>query len=306
MKIFRKPLPSGFDTPTALPRDEQDASAWQGANRRWWEAHPMRYEWGGRNPHPEGSREFFREMDARFFEGLSTFLPWKSRPFDPLIDFEHLGTRDVLEIGVGGGSVAQLLAGGARSFAGIDLTDHAVRLTRRRFAAFGLGGRVLRMDAERLAFGPESFDSIWTWGVIHHTANTRRVLEEMHRVLRPGGRATVMVYHRSFLNYYIGAGLCEGVLGGGFLRNRSLNAQMQNRWDGALARFYTRAEWAREVEGLFAIERQFVCGQPSEVVPLDIDLLRYAASLVTPLAVSRFVTNTCSQGSFLVSQLLRV
>jgi ubiquinone/menaquinone biosynthesis C-methylase UbiE len=54
------------------------------------------------------------------------------------------------------------------------------------------------LDAEQLALAEGSFVVFWSWGVIHHSANTRRILDEMHRVLRPGGSAVVMVYHRGF------------------------------------------------------------------------------------------------------------
>ena len=127
-------------------------------------------------------------------------MPWSRIPFDPLIDFEALRGMDVLEIGVGSGSHASLLARHARSFTGIDLTEYAVKSTRERFSRFELAGRIERMDAERMEFADGSFDLIWTWGVIHHSSNTRKILQEMHRVLRPGGKATTMV-QRNLWNY---------------------------------------------------------------------------------------------------------
>ena len=60
------------------------------------------------------------------------------------------------------------------------------------------------MDAEHLEFPDETFDFVWSWGVIHHSANTEAIIREIHRVLKPGGEARVMVYHRNSINFWIG------------------------------------------------------------------------------------------------------
>ncbi len=162
----------------------------------------MRYDWNDEIGYKEYSKEFFDEIDKRFFLNSKDFLPFKKIPFDPLIDFENLKNKDVLEIGVGNGSHASLLAQHSKSFTGIDLTEYAVKSTSARFKEFGLPGTIKRMDAETLEFENESFDFVWSWGVIHHSSNTRKILEEINRVLKPGGEATIMVYYRSLWSYY--------------------------------------------------------------------------------------------------------
>ena len=59
-------LPQGFETPTALP-SEQIQAEWQGRNRAWWQGNPMRYDWTDKIPAAEFSREFYQEIDKRFF-----------------------------------------------------------------------------------------------------------------------------------------------------------------------------------------------------------------------------------------------
>ena len=117
--------------------------------------------------------------------------------FDQVIPFDDLCAKNVLEIGIGQGTHAQLLAPRCKSFTGIDLTSHAINMTSRRLKMFGISGNVLQMDAEAMHFPDNSFDYIWSWGVIHHSADTGRVVREMHRVLRTGGKCTVMVYNKS-------------------------------------------------------------------------------------------------------------
>lgn len=138
---------------------------------------------------------------------------------------------------MGCGGHAQLLAEHAQSFTGIDLTDYAVKCTARRLELSGLNGRIVRMDAEEMAFENNSFDLVWSWGVIHHSANTENVLREIHRVLRPHGIAITMVYHRSVWNTYVRGALFYGILRGEFLRTRSLHRVVQGATDGALARY---------------------------------------------------------------------
>ena len=76
-------------------------------------------------------------------------------------------------------------------------------------------------DGERLPFRIESFDVVYSNGVLHHTPDTAGAIREVHRVLRPGGVAKVMLYHRNSLNYWIEIVLRRGVLGLEFLRGRS-------------------------------------------------------------------------------------
>ena len=88
--------PQGFDTPTALPDSEQEARRWQEANRSWWEAHPMSYDWKYPIPFRPFTREFYLEIDRRFLSQSGEYLPWKRDPFDPLIPFDSLREKEVL------------------------------------------------------------------------------------------------------------------------------------------------------------------------------------------------------------------
>jgi SAM-dependent methyltransferase len=107
--------------------------------------------------------------------------------------------RDVLEIGVGLGADHQLFAEAGSRLTGIDLTERAIDHVRHRFEAFGLHSDLRVANAERLPFPDQSFDLVYSWGVLHHTPDTMRSVSEAARVLRPGGRARVMIYHRRSL-----------------------------------------------------------------------------------------------------------
>jgi SAM-dependent methyltransferase len=110
--------------------------------------------------------------------------------------FEEARERDVLEIGVGmGADHLEWAHASPRSLSGIDLTGQAIVFTRERLGLYGLSSRLLVADAEHLPFRDSSFDLVYSWGVIHHSPDTPAAVREIARVLRPGGRARVMIYH---------------------------------------------------------------------------------------------------------------
>jgi len=104
--------------------------------------------------------------------------------------------KDILEVGVGMGSDhLEWAKSMPRSLTGIDLTQRAVEMTRARFGLYSREADVRVADAEELPFPDDSFDLVYSWGVLHHSPDTERAVREVHRVLRPGGIAQVMVYH---------------------------------------------------------------------------------------------------------------
>jgi len=292
----------GFDEPTQLPRDEAQRREWQSANKAWWESTPMRYDWREQIGATPGTEEYFREIDARFFSAVRKFMPWKTRPFDNLIPFGTLADKDVLEIGTGLGTHAQLIAPCCKSFSGIDLTSAASQTTSQRLALFKIPGTVLQMDAEKMQFPDANFDYIWSWGVIHHSANTRAVLTEMHRVLRPGGKSTIMVYHRSWWHFYIG-GLLRGVFRNQFRRQGNLHRIAQGATDGAIARYYTPSEWRDVTKGLFDIEFIKIYGLKAELLPIPPCRLKSLLEKLIPDGLGRLLTNRLRLGTFLVAEM---
>ena len=115
-------------------------------------------------------------------------------------DFAHFGDgadADVLEVGVGmGADHLEWARSGPRRLAGVDLTARAVSWTGQRLAAHGLTSELAIADAEHLPFPDNSFDIVYSWGVLHHSPDTPRAFREAHRVLRPGGVLRAMIYHR--------------------------------------------------------------------------------------------------------------
>jgi ubiquinone/menaquinone biosynthesis C-methylase UbiE len=118
-------------------------------------------------------------------------------------EFASAAGKKVLEIGVGLGADHQRFAQAGADLTGIDLTARAVAHTQRRLALFNLNSALSIGDAENLAFPSDTFDCVYSWGVLHHSPNTPLAISEVFRVLRPGGVAKVMIYHKGSLVGYM-------------------------------------------------------------------------------------------------------
>jgi ubiquinone/menaquinone biosynthesis C-methylase UbiE len=118
-------------------------------------------------------------------------------------EFASAAGKKVLEIGVGLGADHQRFAQAGAQLTGIDLTARAVAHTRRRLALFSFESALSTGDAENLQFPSGTFDQVYSWGVLHHSPNTRKAISEVHRVLQLGGVAKVMIYHKWSLVGYM-------------------------------------------------------------------------------------------------------
>jgi SAM-dependent methyltransferase len=249
--------------------------------RGWWDEHPMTYDWRGDIGHAPGSPEHLAEIERRFLTESWFAQPDGAPPYSGLIPFDELCDEDVLEVGCGTGVHAALLAEAGARVTAVDLTPTAVELTQRRLAVRGLSATVVEADAEQLPFPDASFDFVWSWGVIHHSADTGRVVAEIARVLRPGGRVTLMVYHRSSLTYWVQYQLIRGVFAGRLLRETP--AQIANRYsDGVIARHYTRGELTALLSPFFEDVETQVMGQLGEAIPLPARLRRPLEGVIPP------------------------
>ena len=137
---------------------------------------------------PLGSPESFERVERYRYEQQ----PWMHDTFH----FEQYKGRRLLEVGVGLGTDHLQFARAGALTTGIDLTERCVELTRLRLQQEGLDGDVHAMDAEQLAFADDSFDVVFSFGVLHHVPSMERAFAEIRRVLRPGGVFIGGLYNR--------------------------------------------------------------------------------------------------------------
>ena len=161
--------------------------------RTFWQAHPCGTKFSDAEI---GTRAFFERIEAHRYE--------KEWHIPAAANFANTRGLKVLEIGCGLGTDGAQFAKAGADYTGVDLTNAAIELARKRFELFGLTGKFQVADAENLEFPDESFDVVYSHGVLHHTPDIDAAVQEIHRVLKPGGRAIVMLYHRGSYNYRIG------------------------------------------------------------------------------------------------------
>lgn len=241
----------------------------------------MTYDWEKTLRFTPGSVEWFEEIDRRFLSASYFAKDKEGRPFGRFLRPGFVAGKDVLEIGCGMGTHASLLAMAGARLTAVDLTERAVETTRRRFDLFGLNGRIERTDAEKLPFADDSFDMVWSWGVIHHSSRMEDCLSEIVRVLRPGGRLMIMVYYRPSIVYYVNCALVRGILFGQ-LREKSLHQIYEDSTDGFYARVFNRHELRELLDDGFSNIDLSVVGLKGELFPIPRTRFKEALENATP------------------------
>lgn len=163
-------------------------------------------------------RTLTRERLAELLDRTSELF--KARLMLPVVEMplDQLAGLQVLEIGPGGGAHSCLFKRQGASVTALDITPERAMST-----AFKLGlidggeGRAYQGDAESLPFRDGSFDIVYSNGVLHHSQDTDKTLAEVHRVLKPGGRAVLMLYARHSAVYW-GNIVPRGLLSGEMFR----------------------------------------------------------------------------------------
>src|SRR5437899_2619672 len=131
--------------------------------RAFWQAHPCGTKFSDAEI---GTREFFQRIDQHRYE--------KEWHITAAADFAGARGLRVLEIGCGMGTDGAQFAKAGADYTGVDLTDAAIELARKRFELSGLQGNFQISDAENLEFHDESFDLGYSYGVLQQAADTAR------------------------------------------------------------------------------------------------------------------------------------
>jgi ubiquinone/menaquinone biosynthesis C-methylase UbiE len=144
-----------------------------------------------------GTEEFYQEAERVRYK-YHFYLP---ELFDWIAKEKPNGS--LLEVGCSMGTDLLQLARRGMRVTGIDLTEEGINLARKRFELYQMPAELKVDDAENLSFPDNTFDVVYSFGVLHHTPDTQKAIDEVWRVLAPGGLAVIMLYNRKSLNYYI-------------------------------------------------------------------------------------------------------
>jgi SAM-dependent methyltransferase len=132
--------------------------------------------------------DYFKKIKERRYR-LERFIP-------DFIDELDVRSKKVLEIGCGVGTDGLEIAGRGADYTAIDVSRVSLELAKENFRLNGLSGVFLNASAESMPFLENSFDAIYSWGVLHHTPDMEKAVREVERVLKPGGKFCIMLYNR--------------------------------------------------------------------------------------------------------------
>lgn len=144
--------------------------------------------------HPRGSRGYFEDLANQRYRSHRHLLPWIAN-----LKPHH----SVLEVGCGVGLDTYQMAQQGLEVTAVDLTYPGVSTAKHRFTEESLPGSFSVADACQLPFSSCCFDYVYSFGVLHHVADTQVSLHEVYRVLKPGGEALIMLYNRHSLNEWV-------------------------------------------------------------------------------------------------------
>ncbi|MBV9752132.1 MAG: class I SAM-dependent methyltransferase [Hyphomicrobiales bacterium] len=148
-----------------------------------------------------GVTDFSPKSLKRFDDWFFSFYPYVFLH----IPFSEMEGQDVLEVGLGYGTVSQRLAEWGARYKGLDIARGPVELVNRRLSQAGLAGEARVGSILEAPFESESFDCIVSIGCLHHTGDMGRSIDECWRLLRPGGQLLIMVYNAYSLRRWVQA-----------------------------------------------------------------------------------------------------
>lgn len=251
-----------------LPRktmSAEEARSYTERVRSWWNAHPFTLGLAssaqGANYDITGRVEdltpaFFAEVDRKMRKFYGESGQAAGAPLlSALVPYGELAEKSVLDIAVGSGWSTTTLAAQGAKVTGIDLTDEAVRMTKRHLELKNLSADIQRADAQSMPFPDASFDYTLAWGCLMHMPDTEQAIREIFRTLKPAGRTLAYMYNKDSLTYWFSFLFLRGILKGDLIRYRGNATAIVSRYsDGAPVggNMLTKAYSKREAAQLFA------------------------------------------------------
>jgi nucleotide sugar dehydrogenase len=142
-----------------------------------------------------GTKEYFEEVTARKYKVEPHILEFAN--------FSKYTGKQVLEVGCGIGTAAQSFIENGAIYTGLDLTENAINLTKKRLEVFGLKGNIIQGNIEEIDnIDNNQYDLVYSFGVLHHTPNTEKAIKNIWKLLKPGGEFKLMMYAKNSIKYF--------------------------------------------------------------------------------------------------------
>ena len=142
-----------------------------------------------------GTKEYFEDVTKRKYLVEPHIIDFA--------DFQKWKNKRVLEVGCGIGTAAQSFIENGSIYTGVDLSDKSVKIAKKRLEIFNLNGNIFQANIENLDnINDTEYDLIYSFGVLHHTPNIKKSIENIYKMLKPGGEFKMMLYAKNSWKYY--------------------------------------------------------------------------------------------------------
>lgn len=148
-----------------------------------------------------GTKQYFDEVENRKYF-VESHIPKFS-------EFDLWSGKKVLEIGCGIGTAAISFARAGALYTGVELSSTSLDLAKKRFEVYGYNANFYQGNAEHLSdFLPlEEYDLIYSFGVIHHSPNPEKIVNQIQNYMNLNSEFRLMLYAKnSWKNIMIEAG----------------------------------------------------------------------------------------------------
>lgn len=244
----------------------------------FWENNPL---FSGESEFEVGSTQFFKAHSKAYYDDVFVG-EFEDEKFIPA----NLDDAVVLDLGCGVGfwSIEIQQRRNCKAFYSGDLTQKALDTTRLRLEQNGLKADLSIQNAEKMTYESNFFDHVNCQGVIHHTPNTEKTVEEIARVLKPGGSASISVYYQNlFLRNWSKISAIGKVLSksGGGLKGRGREdifneedpdeiTRLYDGSDNPIGKSYLKKDIVAMMKPYFKVEQTFKYFFPARSLPFKI------------------------------------
>jgi len=259
--------------------------------KEFWENNPL---FSGESKFKTGTKEFFDEHKKVYLQDVFA-NNFNEKKFIPILNTN----ANVLDLGCGIGfwTIEILQRGNYNNINmySADLTQAALENTKKRLELYNLSSNLSIQNAENMTYNDNFFDHINCQGVIHHTPNTEKAIQEIARILKPDGTAYISVYYKNiFLRNWKSIKFIGKILSifGAKLKGRGRENiftkddinEITRLYDGdknPIGKSYSKEELKNLVDKYFYIDDIFLNFFPARSLPFKI-----------PNILHRFLSNT--------------
>jgi SAM-dependent methyltransferase len=159
---------------------------------KFWNDRPCNIRHSNKNV---GTKEYFEEVTKRKYF-VEPHIP-------SFAQFEKYKGKDILEVGCGIGTAAQSFIENGANYIGIDLTDSAIQLAKKRLEVFNLKGDLFIGNIEEINdIKNKKFDLVYSFGVLHHTPDISKAISNIYNMLKEEGEFKLMLYAKNSWKYF--------------------------------------------------------------------------------------------------------